>query len=535
DGMCRPAPVGAKAEDLSASPPVRAAADPWPPTGLGTIWACDYCLVAQFDSFDAAVEHERTCDWNPPIPTYPATDSPAADANNTSNNVDAAAGGKSAFAVVPVVPVAAKKNRRRVMPPTTPDGQAKKRQRSVSPTPPRPSASAKKSEPSSTMESGPEVFLYEGGQVAKELRKSLTRVHIDPRVAEIPNGAFRGSFKGTASNRYFGVISSSIWDPGVSLALASSRRAERNTATSLDVKLIGWGRTGSAEGRRTGRGLRRMPREGGRSVWLGSVCLTSDWNRAISISGVRGARCRITANSPAERGDVGADRRAVVCRGWAYTTIHGGWWCSCGPNIRGGRIRGEAGGRPAVWERRRIARALAVKRGVRSEYGAASKGGQSNEVTKGPVDPRASAGALERPAVGTGLEPRDFDLWGVRGQRRRCPDNGELAGGWGDVGADRRAAVRRGRAYTTIHGDWWCSCGQNPRGDRIRGCRGWREFRWLELVVHREGVGRRGAHPLDTKPPVNEENHMMRWTVDCSSGRALKRPAVDRDLLHAIS
>ncbi|EJK69393.1 hypothetical protein THAOC_09358 [Thalassiosira oceanica] len=125
---------------------------------------------------------------------------------------------------------------------------------------------------------------------------------------------------------------------------------KRNTATSLDVKLIGWGRTGSAEGRRTGRGLRRMPWEGGRSVWLGSACLTSDWNRAISISGVRGARCRITATSPAERGDVGADRRAAVRRRRAYTTIHGGWRCFCGSNLRGGRIRGEAGGRSAVWE-----------------------------------------------------------------------------------------------------------------------------------------------------------------------------------------
>ncbi|EJK73738.1 hypothetical protein THAOC_04625 [Thalassiosira oceanica] len=70
----------------------------------------------------------------------------------------------------------------------------------------------------------------------------------------------------------------SYWDPGVSLALASSRRAERNTATSLDyVKPIGWARAGSAEGRRTGRGPRRMPGEGGRSVWLGGGCVSLDF------------------------------------------------------------------------------------------------------------------------------------------------------------------------------------------------------------------------------------------------------------------
>ncbi|EJK69201.1 hypothetical protein THAOC_09576 [Thalassiosira oceanica] len=165
----------------------------------------------------------------------------------------------------------------------------------------------------------------------------------------------------------------SYWDPGVSLALASSRRAERNTATSLDVKPIGWARAGSAEGRRTGRGLRRMPGEGGRSVWLGWVCLASDWNRAISISGVRGARCRITATSPAERGDVGADRRVAVCQGRAYTTIHGGRWCSCGPIPRGDRIRGEAGRRPAGWELGCIARASAVE-------------GRTCSKTKPPVD-----------------------------------------------------------------------------------------------------------------------------------------------------
>ena len=45
---------------------------------------------------------------------------------------------------------------------------------------------------------------------------------------------------------------------------------------------------------------------------------------------------------------------------------------------------------------------------VHSEYGAASKGGQSNEVTKGPDVPRVSAGALERPAVGTLLFTRSL-------------------------------------------------------------------------------------------------------------------------------
>jgi len=42
----------------------------------------------------------------------------------------------------------------------------------------------------------PEVFLlYEGGEVAEDLRISLTRVRFGPQVTEIPNGAFRGCDK----------------------------------------------------------------------------------------------------------------------------------------------------------------------------------------------------------------------------------------------------------------------------------------------------------------------------------------------------
>ncbi|EJK56471.1 hypothetical protein THAOC_23634, partial [Thalassiosira oceanica] len=81
-------------------------------------------------------------------------------------------------------------------------------------------------------------------------------------------------FKGSAGNRYYGVISSSIWDPRETVALASPRRAERNTATSLDVKLIGWARTGSAEGRRTGRGCVGC---------LGRVAAPSGWARSVSL------------------------------------------------------------------------------------------------------------------------------------------------------------------------------------------------------------------------------------------------------------
>ena len=44
--------------------------------------------------------------------------------------------------------------------------------------------------------SEPEVFLlYEGGEVAEELGRSLTRVRIGPQATEIPNGAFRGCDK----------------------------------------------------------------------------------------------------------------------------------------------------------------------------------------------------------------------------------------------------------------------------------------------------------------------------------------------------
>jgi len=87
---------GAKAKDPSACPPLKtsvapplaAVTRPAPPAsaaGLVTMWTCDYCPT-QFASFDAAVEHEKSCDWNPPIPTYDA-DPPAANANDTLNAV----------------------------------------------------------------------------------------------------------------------------------------------------------------------------------------------------------------------------------------------------------------------------------------------------------------------------------------------------------------------------------------------------------------------------------------------------------------
>ena len=40
--------------------------------------------------------------------------------------------------------------------------------------------------------SDPEVFLlYEGGEVADELKRKLTHVCVAPQIAEIPNHAFR--------------------------------------------------------------------------------------------------------------------------------------------------------------------------------------------------------------------------------------------------------------------------------------------------------------------------------------------------------
>ncbi|EJK51903.1 hypothetical protein THAOC_28882, partial [Thalassiosira oceanica] len=53
---------------------------------------------------------------------------------------------------------------------------------------------------------------------------------------------------------FFGVTGWTIWDPGVSLALASSRRAERNTATSLDVKPHRLGKDGVGGGAADGPG-----------------------------------------------------------------------------------------------------------------------------------------------------------------------------------------------------------------------------------------------------------------------------------------
>ena len=37
-----------------------------------------------------------------------------------------------------------------------------------------------------------EPFVYEGGQVAWELRHGITRVHIDPQVTDIAPSAFFG-------------------------------------------------------------------------------------------------------------------------------------------------------------------------------------------------------------------------------------------------------------------------------------------------------------------------------------------------------
>jgi len=39
------------------------------------------------------------------------------------------------------------------------------------------------------------VFLYEGGEVAEELRSKLTHVRVGPQVIEIPNWTFHGCKK----------------------------------------------------------------------------------------------------------------------------------------------------------------------------------------------------------------------------------------------------------------------------------------------------------------------------------------------------
>ncbi|EJK73032.1 hypothetical protein THAOC_05370 [Thalassiosira oceanica] len=39
---------------------------------------------------------------------------------------------------------------------------------------------------------GDEVFLYVGGEIARELRSEITRVRIGPQVKDISDGAFRG-------------------------------------------------------------------------------------------------------------------------------------------------------------------------------------------------------------------------------------------------------------------------------------------------------------------------------------------------------
>ena len=41
----------------------------------------------------------------------------------------------------------------------------------------------------------PEVFLYEGGEVAEELKGKITRVRVAPQVAEISDSAFLYCYK----------------------------------------------------------------------------------------------------------------------------------------------------------------------------------------------------------------------------------------------------------------------------------------------------------------------------------------------------
>ncbi|EJK76506.1 hypothetical protein THAOC_01727, partial [Thalassiosira oceanica] len=149
--------------------------------------------------------------------------------------------------------------------------------------------------------------------------------------------------------------------PQQRLALASSRRAEE-TQQHRCLQISSVGRTGSADGRRTGRGLRRMPWEGGSCAWLGSVCLTSGWGGAFSISGVRGARCRITATSPAERGDgerIGVPPCVEDGRMRQYTAA-GGAPVVQTPEVIGYEARGWRG-RSAGWELGCIARASAFE------------------------------------------------------------------------------------------------------------------------------------------------------------------------------
>ena len=85
EDACRPAPAGAMAVVPPPAPPAQQpTADPQPSTPLASAeqpatpapatggeieWTCDLCRVAKFESFDAAVEHERTCEGNPPPPT----------------------------------------------------------------------------------------------------------------------------------------------------------------------------------------------------------------------------------------------------------------------------------------------------------------------------------------------------------------------------------------------------------------------------------------------------------------------------------
>ena len=78
DGTCTPAPAaaGSRTQPPTGTPELPAASAAGKPAtpasassaaGFVTMWTCDVCRVAQFESFDAAVEHERTCDGSPPV------------------------------------------------------------------------------------------------------------------------------------------------------------------------------------------------------------------------------------------------------------------------------------------------------------------------------------------------------------------------------------------------------------------------------------------------------------------------------------
>ncbi|EJK54110.1 hypothetical protein THAOC_26330 [Thalassiosira oceanica] len=142
--------------------------------------------------------------------------------------------------------------------------------------------------------------------------------------------------------------------------------------------------------------LGRMPGEGCIFIWSGSCSLASGWKGSVWSTGVRGARCRITATSPAERAmweRIGVQPCAEGGRIRQYTA-DGGALVVPNPEAIGYEARGW---RAFRWLRTGLHREGVGLRGAyHSGNEAAGERGQSYEAMDGSTGLQESVGALKR-------------------------------------------------------------------------------------------------------------------------------------------